>query len=131
MQAIREEAGVSVHGNRYELTASIGVATFDSERDLGAEGVLVNTDLAMYDAKQAGRDRVAFYQPGKAAGVRARGRVKWVEEIRGALEDERFALLAQPTVDLNGGRTERFELLLRMRDRQGDMIPPGTFLYIA
>ena len=62
--------------------------------------MLVNADLAMYDAKQAGRDCVAFYRPGKAATVRARGRVKWVEEIRGALEEGRFTLLAQPIVHL-------------------------------
>jgi len=86
--------------DRYSLTSSIGVAAFDQERDLGAEGVLVNADLAMYDAKQAGRDCVAFYRPGKAATVRARGRVKWVEEIRGALEEGRFTLLAQPIVHL-------------------------------
>jgi diguanylate cyclase (GGDEF)-like protein/PAS domain S-box-containing protein len=131
MDAIRAEDGVPVHGSNYALTASIGVATFDQERDLGAEGVLVNADLAMYDAKQAGRDCVAFYRPGKVANVRAHGRVKWVEEIRGALEEERFTLLAQPIVDLRGGDACRFELLLRMRDRQGELIPPGTFLYIA
>ncbi|MGH2840546.1 MAG: PAS domain S-box protein, partial [Solirubrobacteraceae bacterium] len=112
MESIRGEDGVSLHGNPYAPTASIGVATFDQERDLGAEGVLVNADLAMYEAKQAGRDCVAFYRPGKAAGVRGRGRVKWVEEIRGALAEERFMLLAQPIVDLRGGRADRFELLL-------------------
>jgi diguanylate cyclase (GGDEF)-like protein/PAS domain S-box-containing protein len=131
MEAIRAEDGVSVHGNSYALTASIGVAMFDQERAVAAESVLVNADLAMYDAKQAGRDCVAFYRPGKVANVRAHGRVKWVEEIRGAMEEGRFTLLAQPIVDLGGTQADRFELLLRMRDRQGELIPPGTFLYIA
>ena len=55
----------------------------------------------------------------------------WVEEIRAALAEERFELLAQPIVDLAGTRPRRFELLLRMRNRDGDLIPPGAFLYIA
>jgi diguanylate cyclase (GGDEF)-like protein/PAS domain S-box-containing protein len=131
MESIRREGAVKLEGKDYSLTASIGVATFDQERDLGAEGVLVNAELAMYDAKQAGRDCVAFYKPGKLTAVRTRGRVKWIEEIRHALQEDRFMLLAQPIVDLRGRRADRYELLLRMRDRQGDLIPPGTFLYIA
>ena len=113
------------------LTASIGVAFFDGEAGLEPEDVMINADLAMYDAKDAGRDRAFFYRAAGESSARKKGRVTWAEEIRTALDEERFELLAQPIVDLRGGRDDRYELLLRMCNRDGDLIPPGSFLYIA
>src|SRR5680860_1255884 len=63
--------------------------------------------------------------------ARMKGRVTWVQRIRSALEEDRFSLLAQPIVDLSTGRDAQYELLLRMRNERGDLIPPGAFLYIA
>ena len=60
-----------------------------------------------------------------------KGRVTWAERIRRALEEDRFVLLAQPIVDLATGEASQYELLLRMRDDSGDLIPPGAFLAIA
>ncbi len=111
------------------LTASIGVATF--EPGLGGEDVLVNADLAMYDAKEAGRNRVALHKADEHDQARMKGRLSWVERIRSALEEERFSLLAQPIVDYSTGCVSQYELLLRMIDEHGDLIPPGAFLYIA
>jgi diguanylate cyclase (GGDEF)-like protein/PAS domain S-box-containing protein len=131
LECVRHEGLLAPDGTRHDLTASIGVAFFDNEAALAPEDVMVNADLAMYDAKEAGRDRASFYPAMAPPRARMRSRVRWVEEIRSALEDERFELLAQPIVDLRGTRARRFELLLRMRNREGDLIPPGAFLYIA
>ena len=57
--------------------------------------------------------------------------MKWAAEITQALADDRFELLAQPIEPLHGDGPTQYELLLRMRDAHGDLIPPGTFLYIA
>jgi PAS domain S-box-containing protein len=55
----------------------------------------------------------------------------WLARIRDALDQERFLLHAQPIVDLVTGETVQQELLLRMRDEDGSVIPPGEFLPVA
>ena len=86
----------------------------------------------MYDAKEDGRDRIARLRASSdARSARMKGRVTWLERIRGALEEDRFTLLAQPIVELATGAASQYELLLRMTDETGDLIPPGSFLYIA
>lgn len=57
--------------------------------------------------------------------------ITWLEEIRRAFEDDRFELHAQPIVDLATGETVQRELLIRMRDTEGNLIPPGMFLPAA
>ena len=131
LECVRGEGQRARDGSRHGLTASIGVAFFDDEEGLEPEDVMVNADLAMYDAKEAGRDRASFYHASAFPAARMKSRVTWVEEIRSALSDDRFELFAQPIVHLHGTRERRFELLLRMRNRSGDVIPPGAFLYIA
>ena len=131
LACVRGEGLLAPDGVRNILTASIGVAFFDDEAGLRPEDVMVNADLAMYDAKEAGRDRASFYHAGDRPQARMRSRVTWVEGIRSALDDGRFELLGQPIVDLQGRRDRRYELLLRMRSRDGDLIPPAAFLKIA
>jgi PAS domain S-box-containing protein len=55
----------------------------------------------------------------------------WLGRIRDALDEDRFVLYAQPIVDLMTGQTVQHELLLRMRDQDGQIIPPGAFLPAA
>ncbi|HTN24682.1 MAG TPA: EAL domain-containing protein [Solirubrobacteraceae bacterium] len=131
LECVRGEGLVAPDGVRNVLTASIGVAFFDDEAGLQPEDVMVNADLAMYDAKEAGRDRASFYPASGHVRARMRSRVTWVESIRAALDTGRFELLAQPIVDLRGERARRYELLLRMRTTDGDLIPPAAFLRIA
>jgi PAS domain S-box-containing protein len=57
--------------------------------------------------------------------------ITWLEEIRRAFEEDRFELHAQPIVDLATGETVQRELLIRMRDPSGKLIPPGMFLPAA
>jgi EAL domain-containing protein (putative c-di-GMP-specific phosphodiesterase class I) len=85
----------------------------------------------MYEAKEGGRDRIAFYDPAEEGSRRTRERPTTVERIRGALENDGFTLLAQPIIDFSTGRASQHELLLRMRDENGDLIPPGAFLPVA
>jgi EAL domain-containing protein (putative c-di-GMP-specific phosphodiesterase class I) len=98
---------------------------------LSAEDVLVNADLAMYDAKEAGRDRAATYSSQERGASRMEARITWAERIREALEEDRFTLYAQPIVELASGEVRQHELLLRMLDEQGEVIPPVAFIGIA
>ena len=85
----------------------------------------------MYEAKEAGRDRYAVYAADRHEPPRVQARMRWVERIRDALEDDRFVLHAQPILDLRTGEVAQYELLIRMLDDHGDLIPPGTFLQVA
>ncbi len=95
------------------------------------EELLAEADLAMYEAKEAGRDRHAIY---KATDRNARiaARRRWVERIRRALVDDRFVLEGQRITEPHAvTRRPRYELLLRMVGEDGDLIPPGAFLDAA
>ena len=56
---------IELGGSARSLAASVGIALFEPGRDLSGEDVLVNADLAMYDAKNAGRDRAEIYEHGE------------------------------------------------------------------
>jgi diguanylate cyclase (GGDEF)-like protein/PAS domain S-box-containing protein len=132
LATVREQEVGGKDGPPRATTASVGVATIaQKEEGLTAEDIMVNADLAMYDAKEAGRDRVASYSTDEHGHARMKGRMAWLERIRSALDEDRFTLLAQPIVDLDTGLASQHELLLRMKDESGDLIPPGAFLYIA
>ena len=130
VESLRAEA-VELGAGARPLAASAGVAAFESEGELSGEDVLVNADLAMYDAKNAGRDRAELYVGGEQETMRMKGRVTWAHRIAGALQHGGFTLLAQPIFDLSVRRASQYELLLRMRDEDGDLVPPGVFIYIA
>jgi len=112
------------------ITASIGVAMFE-RGDASGEDVLVSADLAMYDAKEAGRNQLVVHSSDEHAQARMQGRVTWAQRIRVAIDENRFTLVAQPIIDLETGATTQFEVLLRMLDDHGDMIPPSAFLSTA
>jgi diguanylate cyclase (GGDEF)-like protein/PAS domain S-box-containing protein len=129
LQALRDEPVALAGVGARTMTASVGVAIF--EPNLTGEDVLVNADLAMYDAKEAGRDRVALFSTEEHAQSRMKSRIGWAQRIRHALDEDGFSLLAQPIIDFSTGRVTQHELLLRMDDERGDVIAPGAFLYIA
>jgi diguanylate cyclase (GGDEF)-like protein/PAS domain S-box-containing protein len=112
------------------VTASIGVALFGSSRSTSEE-LLVEADIAMYEAKESGRDRFEVYDFEQNRQGRMQARLTWVDRIREALEQDRFVLHAQPILSLNGDQVPRHELLIRMIGEGDDLIPPGTFLYIG
>ena len=100
VDAVRRNTAV-VGGERKSVTTSIGVAMFDATSEmLTGEAVLIEADLAMYDAKEAGRDRYAFSGTSEHRTSRTKARLTWVDRIEHALEHDRFALLAQPILDL-------------------------------
>jgi diguanylate cyclase (GGDEF)-like protein/PAS domain S-box-containing protein len=130
LEAIRAIRISTPSGRLRAVSASIGVAPFGDDRVTG-EDVLVNADLAMYEAKEAGRDRVACHAGTKDAPTRLATRLSWTDVIRDALDEDRFVLQAQPIMDLATGEIGQYELLLRMRDPLGELISPAAFLPVA
>jgi diguanylate cyclase (GGDEF)-like protein len=117
-------------GHQLRLSVSIGITTFDGTDALTPAELLVNADIAMYDAKEAGRDRVAV----AAADVhqeRIKSRQSWLERIHVALEQDTMELHAQPILHLGSRKVASYELLIRMRSDAGELIPPAAFLDIA
>ncbi len=131
LDALRDERIAVSGANGRAMTASIGIAMFEASDDLRGENVLVNADVAMYDAKEAGRNQLALHVEGEPAQARMRGRITWAERIRVAIDEDRFELVAQPIVELASNTVTQFEVLLRMRGEQGDLIPPAAFLSTA
>jgi diguanylate cyclase (GGDEF)-like protein len=113
------------------VSASVGVAMFDAASGLTADELLVEADIAMYDAKEAGRARAVLYDATEDREERMLSRMTWADRIRDALASDDFVLHAQPVMSLTGDPIPRSELLLRMLGESGDVIPPGSFLYIA
>jgi diguanylate cyclase (GGDEF)-like protein/PAS domain S-box-containing protein len=127
---VREHAVTWSGDQARRTTTSIGIALFGVDGATGEE-VLASADLAMYDAKEAGRDRVAVFSSATHREARTKSKLTWAERIRTALAEGHFVLHAQPITDARTGEVTRYELLLRLREPNGDLIAPATFLYIA
>jgi diguanylate cyclase (GGDEF)-like protein/PAS domain S-box-containing protein len=130
VEIVRERArgfGGQQAGN---VTASIGVAVVEAAT-AGAGELMVGADLAMYEAKEAGRDQFAVYQADGARQPRIRAQMTWLQRLDRALAEERLVLHAQPIVDLRTRATVRHEILVRMVGEDGELIRPSTFLPAA
>lgn len=127
LEALRRHRAV-FGGQRVRVTASIGVAPVAHPQVQTGEELLVEADAAMYDAKEAGRDRVVVYSP---IGRPGPGRAGLPDRIRSAIEDHRLTLYAQPILDLQSDEISQYELLLRMVDEKGEVLPPRAFLATA
>jgi diguanylate cyclase (GGDEF)-like protein/PAS domain S-box-containing protein len=114
-------------GHRYLLSGSVGVVMLDAVST--PEDALVNVDIALYDAKQRGRGRVAIYSPDIRADVLSG--LSMSQRLREALSGGGFELHAQPIVEFASGEHAIHELLVRMRGEGGQLIPPGRFLQAA
>jgi diguanylate cyclase (GGDEF)-like protein/PAS domain S-box-containing protein len=119
-----------VHRQRsFTLGVSIGMISLDQDVTQVAEA-LSAADAACYLAKQRGRNRVQVYRQRDDAVRLLHGEMEWVSRAHAALADGRFALHAQEIVPLQSGSGtgRHIELLLRMVDEQGELVPPMAFI---
>lgn len=115
--------------HRFTVGASIGVVTVDQSFRRIAQ-VMNAADAACYAAKDAGRDCVHLYHEAEEAVAQRRGELDWVARAKRALAENLLFLDAQPIRALDAANPEplHYELLLRMRDEAGRVVPPGAFL---
>jgi diguanylate cyclase (GGDEF)-like protein len=109
------------------ITASIGIAVVAPGEDI--ETSLAQADLALYEAKNAGRNRARLFAPDHY--LQAARRVSLLQRVGTALDDGTMQLDAQPIVDLATGRIARHELLIRLRDGLEPPLGPADFLPAA
>ncbi|AQZ52363.1 PAS domain-containing protein [Martelella mediterranea] len=120
---------VLVHeGKHYRIGASIGLARIN-DAAASVATILQEADAACYAAKEEGRNRVHVWRDYDEAVRSLVGQTSWVTRIEEALEEDGFVLYAQKIVPFSGtGGKTHVELLLRMIDENGGVIPPSAFL---
>ncbi len=111
----------------YPCTPSIGVTLFSPE-DHNVDELLKRADLAMYDAKAAGRNGLRFFDPAMQTMITARAALE--NDLREDLKKERLLLYYQPQVD-HEGRLLGAEALARWPHAQKGMISPSEFIPVA
>jgi diguanylate cyclase (GGDEF)-like protein/PAS domain S-box-containing protein len=117
----------------FTVGASIGVVPLSGNFRRITQ-VLQAADAACYAAKDQGRNRVHVYQEDDAVVAQRHGEMQWVARVKRALTENRFLLEAQPIVPIltePSPALRSYELLLRMREPDGSIVPPGAFLPAA
>jgi len=132
MRACIEQVMFVWEGRTYTVSASIGVVVVDHP---GAtlKDLLAWADSACYQAKDNGRNRTHVYRD-DGDSTRRQGEMEWANRLRQALEDGRLLLDYQEVRPLHaqaGDAGVHVELLLRLCDEQGQVVPPGAFLPAA
>jgi diguanylate cyclase (GGDEF)-like protein len=112
-------------------TISVGITMFGGKRSGGSEAVLVAADQAMYRAKEGGRNQIALFRDPNDPQRSLERRQTTAAKIRDALTDDRLSLHTQPIRSLASGGIERYELLLRMTNEEGELLPARSFIEAA
>jgi len=110
------------------LSTSIGVTVYPLD-DHDADTLLRNADLAMYHAKQEGRNNVQFFS--RDMSERTERRVDLLARLRGAVGRNEMLLHYQPQVDVRSGSIIGIEALLRWNDPERGLVPPMQFIPLA
>lgn len=132
MRAVLEDFQFAWEKHSFRLGVSIGVVPLSGDTFATSTAVLQAADTVCYTAKDEGRNRVVVWNEADIDLYRRHGEMQWVPRLNRALEDGNLILVAQPIV----GLTEQsdgdswFELLVRLRDPEGD-VQPGAFLPAA
>ncbi len=127
VELVRRFATVK-EGESLGITASIGIALFP-DHGFDAEILLTHADLAMYQAKEEGRNRCCVYTNERKTQIEILQ--VWKKRINNALLRDRFALYLQPILDIRSNHIAGHEVLLRMINDDGEHILPSNFLNFA
>ncbi len=126
LEVLREPHYVNNHN--LHVTGSVGIATYPDD-GTDAETLMKRADLAMYNAKEAGRDSYRFFE--SEMNARASDRQSLEEDLHFALKRRELVLYYQPKMNLATGAIIGAEALLRWRHPQRGLLLPGQFIPIA
>jgi diguanylate cyclase (GGDEF)-like protein/PAS domain S-box-containing protein len=112
----------------FHLTASIGISTYPADSE-DLQGLLKNADVAMYRAKELGKNNFQFYSA--QMNIHNLERLALESSLRRALERNEFVLHYQPKIDIHSGRISGMEALVRWQHPTKGVIPPKQFIPLA
>ncbi|MFN7086501.1 MAG: putative bifunctional diguanylate cyclase/phosphodiesterase, partial [Burkholderiales bacterium] len=112
------------------LSVSIGIGLYPFHgNDL--HSLLSNVDIAMYQAKDLGRNRHALFDQAADSLRSTHKRIHWAKKLRDALDENRLVLFSQPVVRLKDRKTVHHEILARIRDDNGTYLLPEHFIELS
>lgn len=114
----------------FKIGVSIGLVPITSTTPSLNE-LLKEADAACYLAKDKGRNRIHVYHTDDTEIAKRHGEMQWVERLYHALDNDHFCLYAQSIVPLSKESKCHYEILIRMTDKQGGIVPPDAFLPAA
>jgi diguanylate cyclase (GGDEF)-like protein len=132
----------------FRIGVSIGIVIIDDGKTL-LDDVLKQADSACYAAKDAGRNRYHLYIDGDKELIKRESEMDWVRQLENAADDDRLILYAQPIVPIKNEHDQKikphdklsskqtylqrcnYEILIRMKTKDGSLVPPGAFLPAA
>ncbi|MGE0314867.1 MAG: putative bifunctional diguanylate cyclase/phosphodiesterase [Lautropia sp.] len=118
----------------FRVRASAGLAEVpagEGDPESAVEAAIGRADSACYLAKELGRNRMHVYSAGDDEIARRRRDMSWAQQLRDALENERFVLMGQRIAGASGDRADELEVLLRLIDDEGNLVSPGAFMPAA
>jgi diguanylate cyclase (GGDEF)-like protein/PAS domain S-box-containing protein len=127
IDAVREHS-FTIAPEPVHVTASGGVAPLLGDEET-AEETLASADLAMYESKRSGRDRLVSFSPALRTNLEQRR--TWAERIRDALETDGLLLYQQPILNLDTNEISQHELLVRLEAMNGNIVTAEEFLPVA
>jgi diguanylate cyclase (GGDEF)-like protein/PAS domain S-box-containing protein len=119
---------IIVDGYELYISASIGITVYPHDGK-DAETLMKHADIAMYQAKEQGKNNYVIYKPlSNASGVE---RIKLESALHKALQNEEFSVYYQPQIDVQTRDIVGAEALIRWRHPKLGFISPGTFIPVA
>jgi diguanylate cyclase (GGDEF)-like protein/PAS domain S-box-containing protein/excisionase family DNA binding protein len=112
------------------LSASIGIALYPFHGS-DVPGLFSTVDIAMYQAKELGRNRCMLFDQASDSLRSTHKRIHWAKRLRDALDEDRLTLFAQPVVRLRDQKPVHHEILVRLRDEDGGYVLPSAFVDLA
>ncbi len=117
-----------LEGETCHVTASIGISLYPAD-GMDLAGMLKNADIAIYRAKEQGKNNYVFYSEEMNDHLSAR--IAMEARLQGALERNEFVLHYEPKVDIATGRITGMEALIRWQHPELGLIPPVEFISLA
>lgn len=121
------EGNFQIKGQRIHLGCSIGLAMIDGSVSMG-EDYLVKADIALYIAKDRGRNLIHQYNPNDVENEEIKHSANWSQKIRDAIRENRVLLYFQPILDVRENQVSYYEALVRVKDASGIVIGPDAFI---
>lgn len=125
-----EEHISEVDGRAITTTCSLGVSILNDAR-ISAQDMISRADLACEVARSAGGNQAHIHNTDVDEQLDMENEERWEEMVRKAIAEDHFQCAYQPIVSLQGEEGERYEVLLRITDEQGEYILPGQLISIA